>query len=45
MSSTEHPHPDLEVESGEIRVSTNGDVVIGAPTAVAIVVIPQDEEE
>ena len=36
---TEHPDP------GEIKVDPDGNVVIGAPTAVAEVVIPKDDGE
>jgi hypothetical protein len=37
--------PDVEVEVGEILVDEKGNVVIGAPTAVAEVVIPEDDGE
>lgn len=38
------PGTPVDVEPGEIKVSETGDVIIGVPTAVAIIVTPDEEE-
>ena len=35
----------VERVEGEIVVAANGDVVIGAPTAEAVVILPTEDEE
>ena len=43
--STPEQNVDPPAESGEIKVSPSGDVVVGAPVAAAVAVPPEEDGE